>query len=501
MTIETTLRKKIYYGNGLTRVWSIPFALREASHLRLILREQNINHEITSNFSVNLEAQSVTYPLTGKALPSGAELTLYRTVPLTQIVDLENAGAFHPEVLEKDGFDRLVMQIQQVEEHVSRAICVDINDEKSPESLRDAIFQAEKNATTQAGIATTKANEAENSATASANSASSSQESASQASTIKGEVETLYSDAVEELTGIKNQAVADTTAIKTATQKIYDDAVMDTTAIKNEAISETEALGQYWATAEIDENNQGSAKYWALQASQGVPDASETVAGKIGIATTEEALAGQVGNKAVTPKDLPTVISALTLSSLQSQTFTTSGEWTSPVDGIVFIHLIHGGGGGGKGSSSVTSSGFRGGNGGGLAAGITGGKYQDGWQQHVSNGPYIQYDISHGGDGGYGGRLIASLEVIKNNTYSIVIGAGGIAGGSNNSIHGGVSNFNSGNYTILSTISRIDSYPRRNIGDNTNAGDGGYGGENSGFGGVTAPTAGTAGAVTIYWFE
>lgn len=142
MTIASTLTKKHYEGNGITKEFPLPFHLVDKTHIFAVIKKNKEIQEVTKNFSVDLVKKIFTYPLTGEALPKGTKLTVYRKVPLTQIVDLENAGAFHPEVLENDGFDRIVMQIQQLDEEISRALKLDITDERDKEGLVDALLIA-----------------------------------------------------------------------------------------------------------------------------------------------------------------------------------------------------------------------------------------------------------------------------------------------------------------------------------------------------------------------
>ena len=267
MTLESTLSKKTYRGNGLTRHFPIPFFMAEARHLFLIIKDASGSRPITNNFNVNLEAKTVQYPLVGEPLSSSAELTIYRKVPLNQIVDLENAGAFHPKVLELDGFDRVVMQIQQLDEVLSRAVKVDITEEQTPSELLKAIFDAEAMAIAKAGEASVSADNAENSAGQALDSELLAKESENKA--------LEYSDIA------KNWAIGDIT--------------------ENE-----EGSAKNWAIGDITENEEGSAKYWAIQASEAVPDAMETVKGKAALATLAEVSAGIVDDKIVTPETFRT---------------------------------------------------------------------------------------------------------------------------------------------------------------------------------------------------
>ncbi len=142
MTIASTLTKKHYEGNGITKEFPLPFHLVDKTHVFAMIKNDKEIQEITKNFSVDLVKKTFTYPVSGEALPKGTRLTVYRKVPLTQIVDLENAGAFHPEVLEKDGFDRIVMQIQQLDEAIERTLKLNITDDRDVEGLLEALFFA-----------------------------------------------------------------------------------------------------------------------------------------------------------------------------------------------------------------------------------------------------------------------------------------------------------------------------------------------------------------------
>ncbi len=146
MTVASTLNKKQYQGNNLTTEFPLPFHVTAKEHVFALLKKGTKIEEITSNFTVDLERKMFIYPVQGEALQTGSSLTIYRKIPLTQIVDLENAGAFHPEVLEHDGFDRIVMQIQQLDEEISRALKIDITDTRDTSHLLEELFAAREEA-------------------------------------------------------------------------------------------------------------------------------------------------------------------------------------------------------------------------------------------------------------------------------------------------------------------------------------------------------------------
>lgn len=145
MTLESTLIKKTYAGNGVAREFPVPFPVLEASHVRLMHTDANgTDSPMSSNYRVNMgdgSAVTVTVPISGQPIQPGCRLTVYRDVPRTQVVDLENAGAFHPEVLEKMGFDRIVMMIQEMQAHLDRCVSVSITSDMSPEEYVAYLFE------------------------------------------------------------------------------------------------------------------------------------------------------------------------------------------------------------------------------------------------------------------------------------------------------------------------------------------------------------------------
>jgi hypothetical protein len=125
MTLESTLTKQIYEGNGAATVWPVPYQYSRAETIFLTLVDAD-GHEtpVTSNFQVVVSngATSVKYPVSGAPLPAGVKLVVRRVTPKTQIVDLVYGGAFNPNILEHDGFDRLEMQIQEMQEELDRCL-------------------------------------------------------------------------------------------------------------------------------------------------------------------------------------------------------------------------------------------------------------------------------------------------------------------------------------------------------------------------------------------
>ena len=141
MTVESTKTKEIYKGNGATTVFPVPYQYSKTDTVLLVFTDAGGKDSlITSNYRIDVNSSgntTVVYPVTGTPIPAGTKLTVYRNTPLTQIVDLIYGGAFNPEVLEGDGFDRIVMMIQELQEEVDRAVKVSISDENPPKSAEE----------------------------------------------------------------------------------------------------------------------------------------------------------------------------------------------------------------------------------------------------------------------------------------------------------------------------------------------------------------------------
>lgn len=151
MTVQTQSSKVYYEGNGITTEWPIPFPVIREEHIKIIRTSPlGVDEEITTGYIVNgMESEnvSVTYPVAGDALAPGWRLTLYRKMPLTQELDLERGGNFDADVIERQGFDHLVMQIQQVQEEASRALSISITDpDRDPSGVFTEVFQARNEA-------------------------------------------------------------------------------------------------------------------------------------------------------------------------------------------------------------------------------------------------------------------------------------------------------------------------------------------------------------------
>jgi hypothetical protein len=136
MTTPSTPRKAgPLLGTGAQTSWPFTFKVFAASDIAVTIAD-SLGVEtalvLGSDYSVTLNSNqetspggTVTYPISGSALPIGSRLTIFGNLPYDQPLDLPSGGNFSPLALENQ-LDRLTMQIQQLREQVGRAIQVSV---------------------------------------------------------------------------------------------------------------------------------------------------------------------------------------------------------------------------------------------------------------------------------------------------------------------------------------------------------------------------------------
>ena len=131
--------KITYAGDGMTTVFTIPFTLPSGStgtdvYVYVIDASGNVTL-LTSNYVVDVNALTVTYPTVGGVaplgpgvnfLPLGWEITLVREEPLSQTLALLNQGVLDLPSIEKT-FDKILMICQQFREQLNRCYKGPIN--------------------------------------------------------------------------------------------------------------------------------------------------------------------------------------------------------------------------------------------------------------------------------------------------------------------------------------------------------------------------------------
>lgn len=245
MTVQNTIVKNMYQGNGSTTVFPYTFALHEddGEYVQVYVTTLAGAELQTTDFTIDTDARTVTYPATagGDPLPAGCKIALLRVIPATQELNLENQGAFFAEDIEAE-LDRIVMMVQQIKEVSDRCI------KAGPTSALDLteVTVNEIYAGRDAALAAAAA--AADSRTAAGLSAASAATSAATATTKAGEASTSAGTA--------------TTAAQTATAKadIAAASANSVIALADTARGYAQAAGDSATSAST---SAGGAQHWA----------------------------------------------------------------------------------------------------------------------------------------------------------------------------------------------------------------------------------------------
>ncbi len=372
MSVENTTSKGIYQGNGVAVEWPVPFAYSRADDIHLLHTDANgVETEISSNFRLNVNVSgdsSVTYPVTGEPLPPGVRLTVYRKTPQTQIVDLQYGGAFSPETLEKDGFDRVVMMVQEVREEIDRAVKIKLSATESPDDLRDRLFAARDQAQTASAAAGQSAAQAEDSADEAG--------AAAAAATAQADRAKAEADRAQALTEVGPATAEKLGMVKVGTGiAVTEDGTISTEKITTGATLQTDEHGLLNVGPHAFENPEicGKGDFQKY--------------GHVRLTDNPDENAGAVAGMAASPVALRAAVARL-MDVSEDVTVTTSGTYAVPFTGAYSITAVGGGGNGGKDSGSPY-----GGRGGGGGAGQV-----STISRHLTKGQKIPIVI--GGSGG-----------------------------------------------------------------------------------------------------
>lgn len=126
MTVSTTQTREQYNGNGVTKVFPVPFPILKQENLKVYLT-YTLNSPVTSellevgtDYTVVVSGQTATVTLVVAPL-TGTRITIWRQVPYLQLSDLLINGVYNPQEVENT-FDRQEFQIQQLVDDFSRAL-------------------------------------------------------------------------------------------------------------------------------------------------------------------------------------------------------------------------------------------------------------------------------------------------------------------------------------------------------------------------------------------
>lgn len=169
--ISTEIRRsQTYVGTGDVNSYTFPFRVFAADQVKVYVRAAAAASGTlldTTQYSVTLasaSAQSVGGTVTlSSPLAAGTKLVILSNIPYTQLLALQNQGAFNAEDL-NGAWDKNTALIQQVLDTLNRAVLAPELGDDTPEAFTLSLFEARDTAVEKAG-------EAANSASASAASA------------------------------------------------------------------------------------------------------------------------------------------------------------------------------------------------------------------------------------------------------------------------------------------------------------------------------------------
>jgi parallel beta-helix repeat protein len=122
MTVSNQIaRSGPYLADGIVTTFGRTFKLLNASHIRVVQTVGGVDTQITTGFSQTNVPGETGNVIFAVAPADGAQITLYRDIPLTQETDYSSQGSVDPEVIERD-LDLQVMRQQDLGDRLGRAL-------------------------------------------------------------------------------------------------------------------------------------------------------------------------------------------------------------------------------------------------------------------------------------------------------------------------------------------------------------------------------------------
>jgi Pectate lyase superfamily protein len=139
MTTPSTARKAgPLLGTGSQTAWPFTFKVFAAGDVKVTIANSSGVETVlvlNTDYSVALNANqdtspggTITYPISGSALPVGSTLTMVGDLDYDQPLDLPSGGNFSPLAIENQ-LDRQLMQTQQLKEQIDRSLKFPVSDE------------------------------------------------------------------------------------------------------------------------------------------------------------------------------------------------------------------------------------------------------------------------------------------------------------------------------------------------------------------------------------
>lgn len=154
MTLETTVSKAVYTGNGATTEFPFSFKVWDEDQILISVTDAQGYVQEAGEYSVTISAGggTVSYLHAGAPLPSGWKLAITRDMPFTQEDDYITGTRFDPEVIET-ALDKATAERQQLREQVQRAVILPPTSDETPEGMAQEVLRARDEAVQSAGAA------------------------------------------------------------------------------------------------------------------------------------------------------------------------------------------------------------------------------------------------------------------------------------------------------------------------------------------------------------
>jgi len=139
MTIPSAVNKSgPYFYNGATTSFAYGFKISDQTHIRVVETVTATGVEtdlvLSTDYTVTGVGNDTGTVVISPARAAGKTVVLVRSVPFTQLLDLQNQGAYFAERVEA-AFDAGVARDQQLQEQIDRAVRVPVSSDTDPDDL------------------------------------------------------------------------------------------------------------------------------------------------------------------------------------------------------------------------------------------------------------------------------------------------------------------------------------------------------------------------------
>lgn len=192
--INTEVRRsQTYVGTGEVSSYTFPFRVFGMDQITVLVRPEDGEAAELPKSAYSVSLASTSQQSTGgtvtlnEPLAEGSKLVILSSIPYTQLLALQNQGAFSPSDLNA-AWDKNCALIQQVKDQLDRAVLTPELGDETPEEFTESLFVARDKAVASASAAAASAGKAAASAAEAASSATSAARSAAEAEASKNAI-------------------------------------------------------------------------------------------------------------------------------------------------------------------------------------------------------------------------------------------------------------------------------------------------------------------------